>query len=156
MNPRVCMTCTQFTVLHHVLCTQSTRRSCVRYLSSSYLLRREFFFFFMLLFLQFDKAMNSSIAISPEIFIETHHGLLSFFLSRHNIDRGRSSRSSVDSGAPRSYFGDDGFGIDAIDASSLYGSQYSFCSCSHCEDQQLDKKNPLYGRTDLRLSFCSR
>lgn len=78
---------------------------------------------------------------------------LAFLWTPH---RSRSTRSSVDSGAPRSYFGDDGFGIDGIDASSLYGSQYSFCSCSHCEDQQHDKKNPLYGRTDLRLSICER
>lgn len=71
--------------------------------------------------------------------------------------RGRSARSSVDSGAPRSYFGDDGFGIEELDASSLYGSQYSFCSCTHCEDHHHhNKKNPLYGRTDLRLSICER
>lgn len=69
--------------------------------------------------------------------------------------RPRSSRSSEDSGAPRSFFDDDGFGIEG--GSSVYGSQYSFCTCIHCDNDQTNSKiNPLFGRTDLRLSFCER
>lgn len=70
------------------------------------------------------------------------------------VHRSRSSRTtSEDSGAPRSFI-DDGFETDSADADdqSLYGSQYSFCSCSHCNEP---KKNPLYGR-ELRMSFCER
>lgn len=89
------------------------------------------------------------------LFVSLSMGALHFWRMDVHF-RTRSTRSSVDSGAPRSYFGDDGFCIDGIDTSSLYGSQYSFCSCSHCGDQPHDKKNPLYGRTDLRLSICER
>ncbi|XP_055694526.1 uncharacterized protein LOC129796529 isoform X2 [Lutzomyia longipalpis] len=52
--------------------------------------------------------------------------------------RSRWSRStSEDSGAPRSNFDEDGFDTDINfsdfeEQSSVYGSQYSFCTCSHC------------------------
>lgn len=73
-----------------------------------------------------------------------------------NIYRSRSSRSmSDDSGAS---FEDDGFGIEG--RSSVYGSQYSFCTCLHCDGKpNRPKTNPLFdefSRTDLRLSFCER
>ncbi|GAB0099596.1 hypothetical protein DMENIID0001_154820 [Sergentomyia squamirostris] len=52
--------------------------------------------------------------------------------------RSRWSRgTSEDSGAPRSNFDDDAFDTDINftdfeEQSSVYGSQYSFCTCSHC------------------------
>lgn len=76
-------------------------------------------------------------------------------LNGYSLYRSRLSRStSEDSGAPRSYC-DDGFETDSVDDDdqSLYGSQYSFCSCSHCNEP---KRNPLYGRSELRMSFCER
>lgn len=44
-----------------------------------------------------------------------------------------------------------GFGIE--NRSMLYGSQYSICTRIHSSNR---KMNPIFGRTDLRLSFCER
>lgn len=56
------------------------------------------------------------------------------------------------------YFDDDdddgvgcGFGIE--NRSMLYGSQLSICTRIHSSNR---KMNPIFGRTDLRLSFCER
>lgn len=39
-----------------------------------------------------------------------------------------------------------------IEEQSIYGSEYSFCSCSYCQP----KKNPLFGRSEIRLSYSER
>lgn len=44
-----------------------------------------------------------------------------------------------------------GFGFE--NRSMLYGSQYSICTRIHSSNR---KMNPIFGRTDLRLSFCER
>ncbi|KAJ6647128.1 Formin-like protein 1, partial [Pseudolycoriella hygida] len=36
---------------------------------------------------------------------------------------------------------------------SIFGSEYSFCSCSYCREP---KKNPLFGRPEIRLSYSER
>lgn len=40
-----------------------------------------------------------------------------------------------------------------IEEQSIYGSEYSFCSCSYCREP---KKNPLFGRPEIRLSYSER
>ncbi|XP_055530854.1 uncharacterized protein LOC129721836 isoform X2 [Wyeomyia smithii] len=72
--------------------------------------------------------------------------------------KGRKSRAatSEDSGAPRSNY-DDAFDTDANftdldDDSSLYGSQYSYCNCSYCEEQA--ERSHFDNARGNRFSFC--
>ncbi|XP_058835422.1 uncharacterized protein LOC131692410 isoform X1 [Topomyia yanbarensis] len=73
--------------------------------------------------------------------------------------KGRKSRAatSEDSGAPRSNY-DEAFDTDINftdldDDSSLYGSQYSFCNCSYCEEEA-DRRNLFDNTRRNRFSFC--
>ncbi|XP_021707292.1 uncharacterized protein LOC5570371 isoform X1 [Aedes aegypti] len=72
--------------------------------------------------------------------------------------KGKKSRAttSEDSGAPRSNY-DEAFDTDLNftdldDDSSLYGSQYSFCNCSYCEEEA--DRNHFDNARGNRFSFC--
>ncbi|XP_021712363.1 uncharacterized protein LOC110680880 [Aedes aegypti] len=74
--------------------------------------------------------------------------------------KGKKSRAttSEDSGAPRSNY-DEAFDTDLNftdldDDSSLYGSQYSFCNCSYCEEEA--DRNHFDNARGNRFSFCDR
>uniref|UniRef100_A0AAG5DFY9 GBD/FH3 domain-containing protein n=4 Tax=Anopheles atroparvus TaxID=41427 RepID=A0AAG5DFY9_ANOAO len=62
-----------------------------------------------------------------------------------------SPTTFADSGATPIHYDED-FDTDFDDQSSLYGSQYSFCSCSYCEKESQKLQNYYIGCN--RFSFC--
>ncbi|XP_055598255.1 uncharacterized protein LOC129747895 [Uranotaenia lowii] len=72
--------------------------------------------------------------------------------------KSRATSSSNDSGAPRSQL-DEAFDTDVNltdldDDSSLYGSQYSYCNCSYCEEEA--DRSHFDNVRGNRFSFCDR
>lgn len=67
----------------------------------------------------------------------------------------RSDRFASDNTTGTHRFVNDELKDESMDLEdhSIYGSEYSFCSCSYCREP---KKNPLFGRSEIRLSYSER
>lgn len=73
--------------------------------------------------------------------------------SYHEADEERGSYD-VESATGMDFYDPDADDYDDDDERSLYGTQCTMCSCTECTE--MPKQNPIFGRNELRMSFCER